>query len=251
MNVEIFSEGPAPVIAEVCRQIGLVKTIDKMTCWDEDRCKISPGLRMVAVIVNALMDRQPLMYLPPFFGDMDVQKLFGKGVQPEDINDHAVGRGLDKLAQAGPERVYARIAMRTLIEEDVKVDTIHADTTSMSVQGTYETDDEVLNLTHGYSKDGRPDLKQFLYGLGVTPDGVPVVAQVRDGNTADVTWNGDIVEMLREKVGTEDKGTPLLYVADSKLVSKTNLSKLAEENLHFISRLPGTFNLDEELKARA
>ncbi len=31
MPVEIFSEGPAPVIMEVCRQIELIKTIDQMT----------------------------------------------------------------------------------------------------------------------------------------------------------------------------------------------------------------------------
>jgi len=251
MPVEIFSEGPAPVIMEVCRQIGLTKTIDQMTYWDEHRCTLSPGLRTAAMVTNALMDRMPLMYLPQFFADMDTQKLFGEGIQPEDLNDHSMGRALDKLSEAGPERVYARIAMRAMVQEQIQVDTIHADTTSMSVQGAYEADDEGLNLTHGYSKDGRPDLKQFLYGLGVTPDGVPVVAQVRDGNTADPTWNGDIVDMLRERVGTQDRETPLLYVADSKLVSKTNLDKLAEENLHFISRLPGTFNLDEELKARA
>ncbi len=29
MPVEIFSEGPAPVIMEVCRQIGLIKAIDQ------------------------------------------------------------------------------------------------------------------------------------------------------------------------------------------------------------------------------
>ncbi len=56
MAVEIFSEGAAPVIQEICQQIGLVQTIDEMTDWDRDRCKLSPGQRVTAIIINALMD---------------------------------------------------------------------------------------------------------------------------------------------------------------------------------------------------
>ena len=44
---------------------------------------------------------------------------------------------------------------------------------------------------------------------------------------------------------------PLIYIADSKLISGPNLDRLAEENLLFISRLPGNFKLDDQLKARA
>jgi len=248
--VEIFSEGAAPVIQEICQQIGLVQTIDEMTDWDRDRCKLSPGQRVTAIIINALMDRQPLVHLSDFFSDMDVQKMFGGRILPEDLNDHTMGRALDKLADADPERVYAQAALRAIITEDVDIGIIHADTTSVSVQGTYEGNGGQLNLARGYSKDRRPDLKQFLYGLGVTPDSIPVIAQVRDGNTADVSWNGDIIELLRTRLRV-DKEEPLVYVADSKLVSGPNLVRLAKERLLFISRLPGNFKLDDQLKARA
>jgi len=250
MTVEVFSEGIAPVIAEICRQIGLVDTIDRMTEWDRDRCKLSPGQRVTAIIINALMDRYPLLHLPSFFSDMDVQKMFGREILPEDLNDHTMGRALDKLAEADPEQVYTQAALRATVEEDVELGIIHADTTSVSVQGAYEGENDQLNLARGYSKDRRPDLKQFLLGLGVTPDSIPVIAQVRDGNTADVSWNGDIIDLLRNRLELDEQD-PLIYVADSKLVSKTNLDRLAEENLLFISRLPANFKLDEQLKARA
>ena len=250
MTVEVFSEGIAPVIQEICQQIGLVDTIDRITKWDRDRCKLSPGQRITAMIINALMDRQPLLHLPSFFSDMDVQKMFGREILPEDLNDHTMGRALDKLAEADPEWVYAQVALRAIVAEDIVIGIVHGDTTSVSVQGAYESEDGVLNLKRGYSKDHRPDLKQFLMGLGVTPDSIPVIAQVRDGNTADVTWNGDIITLLRKRLEL-DKAHPLIYVADSKLVSKTNLDRMAEENLSFISRLPGSFKLDDQLKARA
>lgn len=44
---------------------------------------------------------------------------------------------------------------------------IHAGTSSVSVQGAYEGEDDVMLITWGYSKQKRPDSKQFLYGLGV------------------------------------------------------------------------------------
>lgn len=85
--------------------------------------------------------------------------------------------------------------------------------------------------------------------MGVTPDSIPVIAQVRDGNTADVSRNEGIIGLLRERLGKGHE-EPLIYVADSKLVSGSNLDRLGEENLHLISRLPANFKRDDQLKAR-
>lgn len=42
-----------------------------------------------------------------------------------------------------------------------------------------------------------------------------------------------------------------VYIADAALVTKENLELLAQENVHFISRLPGTYKLSEQLKQAA
>ncbi|GEM_PF-6574560 len=67
MTVEVFSEGIAPVIGETCRHIGLVDTIDRMTEGDRDRCKLSLGQRVTAIIINALMDQYPLLIFSDSF----------------------------------------------------------------------------------------------------------------------------------------------------------------------------------------
>jgi len=103
--MEVFHDGPVPVIAAICRQIGVTELLNQLLCWDEAQCRLSPGHRLEALIMNILVDRHPLYVLPQFFQDMDTEKLFGTGILPEDLNDHAVGRALDKLAAAGPERV--------------------------------------------------------------------------------------------------------------------------------------------------
>lgn len=252
MVVEVLVDGPAPLIQAICREIDLTPTLDHLLAWDEGQCKLSPGTRIGALIINALMNRRPLFRLEEFYRDMDTAKLFGPGIQPDDLNDDALARALDKLAAAGPQRVYTAVALRVVCREQVALDTIHADTTSVAVQGAYDTEDDelpVLNLTYGYSKDHRPDLKQFLYGLGVTRDSIPVIGEVRDGNTSDQQWNRALIAKLRERLG--QAGPPPVYVADSSLVSGPNLAILAREQLPFISRLPGTYGLEAALKARA
>jgi len=37
----------------------------------------------------------------------------------------------------------------------------------------------------GYSRDGRPDCKQVVVALAITPDGFPLAYEVMNGNTSD------------------------------------------------------------------
>jgi len=248
--IEDYISGPAPMIQAICRDIGLTHTINHMLDWDETRCRLSPGQRVEAMIINCLMNRSPLYQLPVFFEHMDVENMFGEGITPSDLNDDAMGRALDKLAEAGPEKVYGTVALRVMCNENIDVGIIHADTTSVSVQGAYDDEDEpVLNLTYGYSRDRRPDLKQFLYGIGSTADGVPVIGQVRDGNKSDGPWNYELIMKLRKHLAVKD--TPPVYVADSKLVNMKNLRALAKEKIPFISRISSNFSIEKAVKMQA
>ncbi len=49
-----------------------------------------------------------------------------------------------------------------------------------------ETRQQPIKITYGYSRDRRPDLKQFMIDLIVSGDGdVPLFLKVGDGNEAD------------------------------------------------------------------
>ncbi len=91
--MEIFRDGPAPMISAMCRSIGLTQTVDEMVRWDDKQCKLSPGLRVEAIIINTLTNRRPLYQLEEFFSDLDVSKMFGPGVKAEDINDDRCRQG--------------------------------------------------------------------------------------------------------------------------------------------------------------
>jgi transposase len=232
-------------------QLGIGKTIDEMVHWDPVQCRLSPGTRIKALVINIFGRQKPLYRLDEFFENMDIENLFGKGIHREDLTDYNMARALDKLGERGPWEVFSSICLRAICHEQIKPKYLHSDTTSISLYGMYEDQDgREFIITHGHSKDKRPDLKQFLYGLSVTPDKVPVCADVKSGNTSDKTWNFDFIEKLSEALNPQVL-QKVIYIADSALVTEDNLKRIAGHRLQFISRLPGNFGLEKELKEQA
>lgn len=245
-EMKVLQAGSAPLVAGLCQEIKLSEIVNSMVRWDPKQCRLSPGTLIQALVINVLTAKQPLYRIEEFYKNQDTELLFGPGVTADALNDDALGRALNKLAQAHPKRVYLQLALSAVKVHGIDVNSVHADTTSKSVYGQYEDDDNLLKITHGYSKDHRPDLKQFLYGLIVNHEGIPLCGELRDGNTSDKTWNHDVLEEL-ESLLPVAKGK-CIYVADSALVTKANLDLMAEKDIAFISRLPDTFGIGKELK---
>ena len=222
--------------------------IDTTVDWDEQQCTLSPGERVMALIMNVLTEGEPLYRLPEFFQETDTENLFHEGVDPEHLNDDALGRVLDKLSEADPRTVLGTVLWEAAKRETQSPHAIHADTTTVSVQGTYETEadatEEALNITYGHSKDNRPDLKQYTVGLGVDQHGVPVVGDILDGNASEKTWNVDVIENLSRWVDTDELAA---YVADCKVVSEETFEAADEHDIELISRLSRTYNLTGEM----
>ncbi len=249
----IFHCGPAALISAMFDELKIGQTIDEMVTWDQAQCHMSPGTRIKALIINIFGRKRPLYRIDETYEHMDLENLFGRGIGLEDLTDYNLARALDKLAERGPHEIFSTLCLRAICHEQVSLKYLHNDTTSISVHGDYEyaeaTDPDFF-IAFGHSKDKRPDLKQFLYGLSVTEDKVPVVAEVNSGNLNDKAWNFDFIERLAANL-TPEVLAGVTYVADSALVTEANLEKLKSYNLQFISRLPGNFALEKELKDRA
>ena len=250
---EIFHSGPAALISALYDELKIGQTIDEMVRWDEAQCRMSPGKRIKALVINIFGRKRPLYRIDESYEHMDIENLFGRGISLEDLTDYNLARALDKLDERGPHEVFSTICLRAICHEQIVLKYLYSDTTSISVHGDYEyaeaTEPDFF-ITYGLSKDKRPDLKQFLYGLSVTEDKIPVAAEVKSGNVSDKSWNFEYIEKLASTL-TPEMLNEVIYVADSALVTEANLKKLKEHNLKFISRLPGNFSLEEELKDRA
>jgi len=245
---DIRETGPGPIINHMCRQLEVRQTINDAVHWDRKQCLLDPGTHVEALIINILCQRDPLYRVKNFYLEQDVELLFGKGVKANHFNDDALGSTLDKIYAAGPKKVFSAVALRAQLKEDITYLALHGDTTARLMYGAYEQE-EGLQVTRGYNKEHRKDLKQFKIGLVVTDEGFPVLGEILNGNLDDKTWNKQLLGNLPEYFNLEEL-RKIIYVADSALVTEDNLLAMGE-SLKFISHLPENFNLASELTRAA
>lgn len=257
-KIRLFVDGALPLLSAICDKVGLANTIDSHIDKDQNNRIISTGTAIKATVMNIVADRKALYKLAEFYDQKDTHKMFGEGITPENFTDDVMARALDELYEIGPKKIMTETAMSIIKEYNIPIKSIHADTTSKSLYGAYENnddDEDAINITYGHSKDRRPDLKQILFGLGTTKDRIIVIGDVSDGNTSDKQWNKDILKELRnsmQQYGLKD----FIYVADSAAVTEDMLEALAGSGEHnssipFVSRLPGNYKIEQELKQKA
>ncbi len=236
-----FSEvGYLPIIKEFAKKIKLVETLDAMV---ESQMELSPGITILAMVLDTLSGRTPLYRLEEFFEEKDIELILGQDVKPELFCDHNVGRVLDKLFDTGPQKIFSQIAQNAVGVFDVDARRVHFDTTSISVFGDYDFDDTPLKITYGHSKDKRPDLKQFLISMLCVDRNIPILGATKDGNASDKTLNNELLGGISKHMARHGlKPGAFVYVADSAFVTPDNLKKSKEKNVKFLTRLPATYN---------
>ena len=93
----------------------------------------------------------------------------------------------------------------------VSFDVLLYDLTSTYVEGEAEQNPKAKR---GYSRDGRPDCKQVILALVITPEGFPLAYEVLDGNTSDKTTLRGFLAKIEELYGKArrvwlmDRGIP-------------------------------------------
>ena len=117
------------------------------------------------MVLDTLSGRTPLYRLERFFQEKDTELLLGQPVEPGLFGDHNVARVLDKIFDTGPQKIFFNIAQNAISAFEIDPRRVHFDTTSITVFGDYEGYEEPFQIDYGYSKDKRPDLKQFLVSM--------------------------------------------------------------------------------------
>jgi transposase len=157
------------LVAALCKDLKIAERIDERLEFDPQR-KVSPGQAVVAMILNGLGFTNRRLYLTTqFFASKPIERLLGSGLCAANLTDYTLGHALDDVSAYGASKLFAEVAFATALENDLLGLTNRLDTTSLSVHGSYEVEDDsqVIEITHGYSKDHRPDLKQAVLSLVV------------------------------------------------------------------------------------
>lgn len=220
---------------------------------------IDPGTIVLGMILDTLSGRSPLYRLEEFFAHQDTALLLGKAIAPGAFDDDTVGRVLDRLYDTGTMKVFTACAVQA--DQVFRFDKryVHFDTTSVSVYGDYlpseNQEDQPeqavpFTITHGYSKDKRPDLKQFVLSTLCVDRAVPLWGKPEDGNASDKTVNNTLLSTIATFLAQHGVAPgAYIYVADAALVTEANLAALGDTL--FISRLPATYNECGRLIAEA
>lgn len=241
------------VANDYLEQVDFVGFINRSVIWDQQRTKVSPGELAKSIVLSTFHGgRAPLLGISRQLAALDVEYLFDAKYQASDFTDDALARMLDKLSDAGPETLFSSFSLSCLSQFAIPTRRLHADTTSISLQGNYSESEEEnyegLIPSRGYSKDNRPDLKQVIVGKVVNEHGLSVSSMTLDGNTSDVEYNRLAMKTLAQTFGQQMN--QMIYIADSKLVNMPNLKFLQEQKdsegkavpIRFISRVPDSFS---------
>jgi transposase len=238
-NLTVSEVGHLPIIKDFAKKIRLVETLDAMV---DSQMALSPGITVLAMVLDTLSGRTPLYRLEEFFEEKDVELILGHDVQPDLFCDYNVGRVLDKIYDAGTQKVFSQIAQNAVGVFEVDPRRVHFDTTSISVFGDYDFSDPPLKITYGHSKDKRPDLKQFLISMLCVDRNIPIVGATQDGNASDKTLNNELLGGVSKHMARHGlKPGAFVYVADSAFVTPDNLGKAKHNNVKFLTRLPATY----------
>jgi transposase len=238
------------VVASVIKDLGIVEMVDaRLGLHDQE--EITAGEAVSGMILNGLgFSDRPLTLTPQFFANKPLDLLFREGVRAEMFNRFKLGRTLDEANAYGCDLLLSELALAVCVQEGIDARFNHVDTTSFSLTGEYlpDSDEHAIAITHGYSKDHRPDLKQAVLELMVSQDGgVPLLSKSWDGNASDTTI---FQERARALMATfKDSPHPRYLVADAKLYSEENAANLAQ--LGFITRIPGTLKLVTQVIGQA
>jgi transposase len=176
--------------------------------------------------------------------------LLRQGLDAEMFNRFKLGRTLDEADADGGDLLFAELARSICAQEGIDLRCTHLDTTSFALTGEYvpDRDEYAIRMTHGDSKDHRPDLKQAVLALMVSPDGgVPCVSKSWDGNTSDTQVFQKRAEALMRAF--KDTPSPRYLVADAKLYGEDNAVHLAK--LGLITRVPATLKVGSQVMAQA
>jgi transposase len=245
------------IIAAIIDDIRIVEIIDR-ELGSHPQEKVSAGQAVKAMILNCMgFLTAPLYLFSEFFTGKATEHLIGKGVKAEYLNESRLGRVMDQIYTYGITLLFVKIASVMANKFGISSENGHLDGTSISVHGQYKTEgeNEVLvenkssepigvTITHGYSRDHRPDLKQFtLHLLTSEEEGIPLFMNVGDGNTVDQSAFPEVIKAFRSQWQGEQTD---LFTMDAAFYNKPNLKDFGD-SIKWISRVPETIKAAQEL----
>ncbi len=236
-DVQTKGVGFAPILRHYFEKCGIAEIIDENVPLDPRRKILSHGQASVAMITGIMFQVLQLYRLCKFANETTVLDVIFPDIPPNEYFDDRLADTLDALFNYGIGNLETLLTQRMINEFEIETKLCHNDTTSASVYGQYNKKQTAksINITFGYSKKHRDDLKQLVWSLSVSSDSAfPLFQKAYSGNTADVNTYVEQWKNLIDLLGHRD----FLYVADSKLITLENMTQIHDNEGLFIAPAP-------------
>jgi hypothetical protein len=222
-NVEVTQSQPYGHVAAVLgtlRQLGLEREIAPQRCPERDLVVAMIVARIVAPSSKLATARGlgEEAYLSALLGDLGLSK----------VNEDKLYAAMDWLyVQQGA--IEQRLASHHLQDGSLVL---------YDVSSTYFEGRTCPLAKLGYSRDGKKDKLQIVFGLLCNREGCPVAVEVFAGNTADPQTLGSQVKKVRERFGL----SRVIFVGDRGMLTSARLREDFHEGsgLSWISALRTT-----------
>jgi transposase len=161
------------------------------------------------LVVNRLIDPGSEFRVHRHWFDQSAMDIL-LGVDFQVAEKDRLYRCLDRLLEHRQD-LFVQLQQRWRQLFDAQFDLVLYDLTSTYVEGEAEQNPKAKR---GYSRDGRPDCKQVVITLVITPEGFPLAYEVMDGNTSDKTTLRGFLDKIEKLYGTArrvwlmDRGIP-------------------------------------------
>lgn len=247
-----------PVVVDVLRRTGLLNFLDDVI-REDPRSKVSTSECVAVLLCGVMCGHHDLWRMADRLEPYDMATVMqDPGFLLTEFTEERLAKALDDLYDAGLDKLMTHVALETVRQFRLGTDFLHFDTTSLVMYGAYEREDfasagpvvagnKPVEVTYGYSKDRRGDLKQIMFGSLVSRDGgVPLYGKALDGNRSDTHAAAEFFQKVRSLVKDPRE---VCCVADSKGWSAPVLDVIQRENLRLLSRLPRNHGLHKKIMA--
>jgi len=222
-NVEVIQSQPYGHVAAVLgtlRQLGLEREIAPQRCPERDLVVAMIVARIVAPSSKLATARglDEEAYLSALLGDLGLSK----------VNEDKLYAAMDWL-YVQQDAIEQRLASHHLHDGSLVL---------YDVSSTYFEGRTCPLAKLGYSRDGKKDKLQIVFGLLCNHEGCPVAVEVFAGNTADPQTLGSQVKKVRERFGL----SRVIFVGDRGMLTSARLREDFNEGsgLSWISALRTT-----------
>jgi transposase len=236
-NVTTRAGGFAPILRYFFHQCGIADIIDNHIPTDPRRKVLTHGEAGIAMITGILFQVMQLYRICRFASETTALKVLLPNIEPDQYFDDRLADTLDALYRYGLGNLEMMITRQMISSFNIQTDICHNDTTTASVYGDYNNKlaPDTIDITFGFNKKHRDDLKQLVWSLSVSSDSAfPLFQQAYSGNRADVTTYVEqwlhLIDLLDDRA--------FLYVGDSKLASRENLAYIHDHDGFFLAPLP-------------